>query len=65
MLGNILTNTSVLLLLQVRYLMRGINGEVKIFECWKMLIVSSLCRVKCKLHLRSKTRGERDYKKCH
>ena len=35
------------------------------FECWKILTIWSLCRVKCKLCLRSKTQGERDYEKCH
>ena len=38
------------------------EARVKIFECWKILIISSLCRVKCKLYLKSKTHGERDYK---
>ena len=50
---------------QVRYLMRGINGEklgLKYLNVGKMLIISSLCRVKYKLYLRSKTHGERDYK---
>ena len=48
---------------QVRYLMRGINGEKKYLNVGKMLIISSLCRLKCKSYLRSKIHGERDYKK--
>ena len=53
---------------QVRYLMRGINGEklgLKYLNVGKILMISSLCRVKCRLCLRSKTHGKRDYKKCH
>ena len=48
----------------VRYLMRGINGEklgLKYLNVGKILITSSLCRVRCKLYLRSKTHEERDY----
>ena len=53
---------------QVRYLMRGINGEklgLKCLNVGKILTIESLCRVKCKLYLRSKTQGERDYEKRH
>ena len=53
---------------QVRYLMRGINGEklgLKCLNVGKILTIYSLCRVKCKLYLRSKTQAERDYEKCH
>ena len=48
--------------------MRGINGEklgLKYLNVGKIVLISSLCRVKCKLYLRIKTHGERDYKKCH
>ena len=48
--------------------MRGINGEklgLKYLNVGKILMISSLCRVKHKLYLRSKTHGERNYKKCH
>ena len=51
---------------QVWYLMRGINGEklgLKYLNVGKMLMISSLCILKCKSYLRSKTHGERDYKK--
>ena len=53
---------------QVQYLMRGINGEklgLKYLNAGKIVLISSLCRIKCKLFLRIKTHGERDYKKCH
>ena len=46
--------------------MRGINGEklgLEYLNVGKMLIISSLCRLKCKSYLRSKTHGEQDYKK--
>ena len=42
----------------VRYLMRGINGEVlglKYLNVGKILMILILCRVKCKLYLRTKT----------
>ena len=48
--------------------MRGINGEKLGLKCLNdgnILTIWSLCRVKCKLYLRSKTQGERDYEKCH
>ena len=41
------------------------EARVKCLNVGKILTVSSLCRVKCKLYLRSKTQGERDYEKCH
>ena len=53
---------------QVRYLMRGINGEklgLKCLNVGKILTIQILCRVKCKLYLRSKTQWERNYEKCH
>ena len=54
--------------IQVQYLMRGISGEklgLRYLIVGNILIISSLCRVKCKLYLRTKTHGERDCKKCH
>ena len=51
---------------QVRYLMRGINGEklgLKYLNVGKILMISVMYRVKCKLCLRSKTPGWRNYKK--
>ena len=48
--------------------MRGISGEklgLKYLNVGKIVLISSLCRVKCKLYLRIKTHGERDYEKCH
>ena len=53
---------------QVRYLMRGINGEklgLKCLNVGKILTIQSLCGVECKLYLKSKTQGGRDYEKCH
>ena len=63
-----LANPLDICLWQVQYLMRGINGEklgLKCLNVGKILTIWSLCRVKCKLYLRSKTQGERDYEKCH
>ena len=51
--------------LQVRHLMRGINGEklgLKYLNVGKILIISNLCKIKCTLYLRSKTHGEGYYK---
>ena len=47
-------------MIQVQYLMRGINGEnlgLKYLNVVKILMISGLCRVKCKLCLKSKIPG--------